>query len=91
MNGGEGYDGHVGESYIQPASNRKGRRELPGWRDPDWSRQNWAYCRRVARRYFWAAMLPLLALLWFAGYGYGLLTACPISPETMSTRSRNND
>ena len=76
MNGGEGYDGQVGETYLQPASNRKGKRELPGWRDPDWSRQNWAYVRKQGRRYFILLMLPGLAFVWFAGYGYGLLTSC---------------
>jgi hypothetical protein len=89
MNGGEGYDGRVGESYIQPASNRKGRRVLPGWRDPDWSASNWKAVRRMSRFYFWALMLPLLFLLWFSGYGYALLTACPVGGEIISKESSN--
>lgn len=35
--------------------------------------ENWAACRRYLRRYFVAALLPLLALIWGAGYGQGLL------------------
>lgn len=35
--------------------------------------ENWAACRKYLRRYFALLMLPLLALLWGAGYAQGLL------------------
>lgn len=38
-------------------------------------RENWAAVRKMAKRYFWAAMLPILALLWGAGYAQGLIDA----------------
>lgn len=73
--GRESYDGEIGENYIQPASNRKGRAEMPSWRDPDFARNNWRECRRYLRRYFIAALVPALALIWGAGYAKGLLDA----------------
>lgn len=43
--------------------------------------ENWRACRRYLRRYFVAALVSLLALLWAAGYAKGLLDAgradCP--------------
>lgn len=48
---------------------------------------NWAYVRRRARLFFWAAMLPALALIWGAGYAYGLLDHCATAfRETISTK-----
>lgn len=65
-------------NYIQPASNTKGVQEVPGWRDPERAAQNWRDCARYLRRYFVLMLIPALALLWFAGYAQGLLTAdCP--------------
>lgn len=34
---------------------------------------NWRACRKAARRLFVLLLLPLLALIWGAGYGQGLL------------------
>lgn len=49
---------------------------------------NWATVRRGLRLYFVALLIPALALLWFAGYGYGLLTASRQDcPETISKES----
>ena len=91
-NGSEGFDGEVGETYLQPASRRKGRRELPGWRDPDWAAGNWRYVRRVSRYYFVGLMVPILLLLWGSGYAAGLLANCappPARHETISKESPN--
>jgi hypothetical protein len=44
------------------------------------TKANWQAVRRYLRRYFIAAMLPLLAALWGAGYGQGLIEGgrdCP--------------
>jgi len=86
MRGRESYDGEVGENYIQPASRRKGRAEMPGWRDPDFARNNWRDVRRYLRRYFVALIVPMLALIWFAGYGQGLLEG---ARECLPTIARN--
>lgn len=63
----------MGDKYEAPATNRHGPREYPAWRDPARSKENWAYCRRVIGRYFVLIMLPLLLMLWGAGYGQGYL------------------
>lgn len=43
---------------------------------------NWAAVRKSARRLFWLAMLPFLALLWATGYAMGLLDGSKaIRPE----------
>lgn len=50
---------------------------------------NWAACRRMLRRYFIALLVPALALIWFAGYGYGLLTVAGQNcRETISKESK---
>lgn len=41
---------------------------------------NWQACRRYLRRYFIAALLPLLAVLWAAGYAKGLLDGMAAQP-----------
>lgn len=72
MNGGERYDGKAGESYVRPASNRHGMQDAPGWRDPDWSRENWRYCGRMIGRYVVCLLIASLLLgLWLNGYAVG--------------------
>src|SRR3546814_17473727 len=61
------------KTYVAPASNTKGPEAVPGWRDPERAAQNWRDCARYLRRYFVAALVPGLALIWAAGYGQGLL------------------
>jgi hypothetical protein len=61
---------------------------------PEESAANWAACRRYARRYFLAFMLPALALLWASGYAKGLLDGWAAAtrearPETVSKESKN--
>lgn len=60
-------------NHIAPASNTKGPEAVPGWRDPERAAQNWRDCARYLRRYAVAALVPLLAFLWFTGYAMGTL------------------
>lgn len=73
MSKGESYDGEVGAFYVRPASHTKGARVEPNWRDPDYSRQNWAACRKYLKRYALAALLAAFVIAWGIGYGQGLL------------------
>lgn len=55
---------------------------------------NWATVRRLARRYFVAALLPVLGLLWASGYAKGLLDGWAAAmreprPEIISKESRS--
>lgn len=57
---------------------------------------NWAAVRKSARRLFWLAMLPFLALLWATGYATGLLDGAKAPrrepcPETISKESTNEN
>lgn len=71
--GKEGYDGRVGDSYEAPASRRKGPQELPRWRDPDWSRENWKTVGKLSKLYVvFLFIIPTLLLLWGAGYALGV-------------------
>lgn len=67
VTGNESSDGRVGADYLRPASRRKGKRLLPGWRDPDWAKQNWRDCRRYARRYAIFVVLAFVAAAWHLG------------------------
>lgn len=51
---------------------------------------NWKTVRRGLRLYFVALLIPALALLWFAGYGYGLLTASRYCPEVTTNKESSN-
>lgn len=48
--------------------------------------ENWAACRKYLRRYFVACLVPVLALIWGAGYGQGILAGYRevCGPETMT-------
>lgn len=49
---------------------------------------NWQAARKAARRLFWLAMVPFLALLWATGYAKGLLDGSKATrPEIISKES----
>ena len=46
---------------------------LEGLKDPAVARENWAYCRRVSRRYLLGFTLAAIALACLTFYGVGFL------------------
>jgi hypothetical protein len=69
VTGNERTDGVAGDTYVRPASRRHGRQVLPGWRDPDWSAQNWRDAARLGRRYLAVLILILILAAWHLGDG----------------------
>lgn len=56
--------------------------------EPEESAENWRACRLYLRLWTIALTVPLILLLWYAGYAQGLLDACPPTPAI--TRNEGN-